>query len=176
MRAGALLQSVDFMSVRDKSATAIEPLRSYVFADDGQLNQFNAFARMTKNRFDEMFGDAGTTRDGANVHAPQQALVSLLCSGLPAIAGDAEKIGFAECPEYIRLRQSLLKLRQRLRALLLESAAESLRGLLKRFQPDLSVQTSVGWHQVADFDFGTICHFVSWPYELGPNPMNRLRP
>ena len=81
------------MSVRDKSATAIEPLRCFVFADDGQLNQFNAFARMTENRFDQIFGDAGTTRDGANVHAPQKALVSPLCSGLRAVAGHAEKSG-----------------------------------------------------------------------------------
>ena len=59
---------------------------------------------------------------------------------------------------------------------MLEGAAESLRGLLKRFQPDLSEQTSIGRHQAADLDLGTIGHFVSWPYKLGPNPMNRLRP
>ena len=107
---------------------------------------------------------------------PHRSLVSPLCSGLRAVAGHADKIGFAECPEYMRLRENLFELGQRLRALLLEGAAEGLRGPLKGFQPDLPEQRSVGCHQAADLDLGTICHFVSWPCELGPNPMNRLRP
>src|SRR5688572_25427971 len=106
------------MSVLDKSATAIEPLRCFVLLDDGQLNQLDAFARMSENRFDERFGDAGATRAGANVHAPQKALVSPLCSVLGAVTGHAEKIGFAECPEDIRLRENRFELAQRLRALL----------------------------------------------------------
>src|SRR5881392_2569609 len=118
------------MSVGDKPAAAIEPLRRFVLFDDAQLNQLDAFARMSENRFDERFRDAGAARAGANVHAPQEALVRLLRSALRALAGHAQKIGSAECAEDIRLGQNLFELRQRLRALLLEGAAESLRGLL----------------------------------------------
>src|SRR5215212_5565023 len=152
------------MSVGDEAATAIEALRCLVFADDGQLNQFDAFTRMGKNRVDERRGDSSATRAGANVHAPQEALVSSPRSVLRAVAGHAQKIGSAEGSEDIRLGQNLFELRQRLRALVLEGAAESLGGLLKRFQPDLPELQGVGWRQAADL--GRLCH--------GPNSMNRL--
>src|SRR4029450_4424285 len=87
--ATVLLQGVDFMSVRDKSATAIELLRRFVLFDDGQLNQLDVLTRMSENRFDKRFRDTGTARAGANVHAPQKALVSPLVSGLRAVAGHA---------------------------------------------------------------------------------------
>jgi len=88
--------------------------------------------------------------------------VSPLCSGLCAVAGHAEKIGFAESPEYIRCRQNLSELRQRLRALLLEGAAESLRIALERLQPYLPITCRVGSFQAANLQIGMFCHLCTF--------------
>lgn len=115
------------MPVGDKSATAIESLSGFIVADDRQLNELDTFARMIEYSLDKALAGAGAPRIGANVHAPQKAFVGLFRAGLDAKAGDTDKSRFEEGAEDVRLRESLLKVVQRLRALLLEGAAEGFR-------------------------------------------------
>jgi hypothetical protein len=132
------------------------------------LDEFDPFARMAEDRLNELSPDAGTTRRGSNVHAPEKTFVSLLCAGLRAVAGDADEIVIAEGTEDVRHPQSLFKLTQRSRALLLERAAEGFRRELQRFQPDLPEQGRVGFDQAADLDSGTIGHgFVHYAMPHG---------
>src|SRR5277367_6398790 len=149
---------MDFMAIRDEAHAAVELLGRLVVADHGQLNEFDPLARMAEHRQDELSPDAGATRRGPNVHAPEIALVSLLCPGLRAVAGHTDEIGVAEGTEDVRVLQSLFKLTQRSRALLLERAAEGFGRKLQRFQPDLPKQGRVSFDQTADLDSAMICH------------------
>ena len=83
------------MAIRDEAQAAVELLGCLVFADHGQLDKFDPFARMAEDRLDELPGDSCATRRGSNVHAPENALVSLLCAGLRAVTGNTDEVGVA---------------------------------------------------------------------------------
>ena len=159
------------MAIRDEAQAAVELLGRLVFSDHGQLDELDPFARMGEDRLDELSPDARAspaTRRGPNVHAPEIALVSLLCAGLRAVAGHADEIAVAEGTEDVRHPQSLFELTQRSRALLLERAAEGFRRKFQRFQPDLPEQRCVGFDQAADLDSGMIGHCFAPVCHAGP--------
>ncbi len=132
-----------FKAILDKAHVFVKPACGLVLAHHGQLDHLDAPARMIEHGCDKYFPKSGFSRSASDIHAPQQPLMRVLRPFLHGKASYSHQLPVDKSAKNIRAANGRLEPRQRLRAFLLERAAERLGIFLERFKPYLPVQDSV---------------------------------
>src|SRR6476646_5050802 len=98
-----------FKAILDKAHVFVKPACGLVLAHHGQLDHFNAPARMIEHGCDKYFPKSGFSRIASDIHGPQQPLVLVLGPFLHGKTGYSHQPTVEESTENIRAANGRLE-------------------------------------------------------------------
>src|SRR5712671_7650091 len=138
-----ILRGIALDAVFDKAEIRVQPPCRKVVGDDKQLKQFDALAGMLDDRLDQRSANSRRAVIRADVHAPEQAFVTVLRPGLHVKARDPDQIWSVEGADDEVVGQPRREPFERLTLFALQRAAEGMRAIGQRLQADFPVDGGV---------------------------------